>query len=172
MKKLNKILSLIAIIAILVVSLSVFISCTEADPEPVKEDATFDLVVRQYNGYDDQSFTANTDGTVLATLKVTIKAGQVYVSDALAAIATKEGDDLKVSLNDTDYLLFYSSWWLKDGHFNAEPNYIADDFSNSYVDIDGVMSNGPTKDSLQGIKVYTIVIDGYDGNTGVAKVWA
>ena len=170
MKKFTKFLSVLVILSVLILSFAL-VACN-VEEEPATEDATFDLVIRQYHGYDEATYSAAIDGTILATLKVPVKAGQTYVSEALEAIATKDADNnFKISFNDTDYLIFYPSWWLKDGHFAAEERYIADDFSNSYMAIDGAMSNGVTADAVAGLKVYTIVIDGYDGNTGVVKVW-
>ena len=176
MKKLTKILSVIAILAILVVSLSVFVSC--ATPEPTTEDASFKLEIRAYNGYDAASYTADITGTVLATYDVPVKAGQTYVYEALSAIATKDGANYKIAISDTDYLIFTEStteygysWMLTDGNIAAEPNYIANDFYNSYMAYNGAYSNGVVKDAVAGLTVYTIVIDGYDGHTGVAVSW-
>ena len=176
MKKFTKFLSVLVILSVLILSFAL-VACN-VEEEPATEDATFDLVIRQYNGYDDATWTADITGTVLATLKVPVKAGQTYVSEALASVATKEGSTYKISFNDTDYIIFsestynnQKSWMLTNGHFEAEKGYIADDFANSYMALDGAYSNGVTADAVAGLKVYTIVIDGYDGNTGVAKVW-
>ena len=177
MKKLTKILSVIAIIAILVVSLSVFVSCDKKD-KAATEDSTFELVIRKYNGADE-NYNAKLDGEILAQKTVKIEAGQVNVSEALAKIATVDGTSYKIAFNDNDYITFnvttsnfVTTWWLYTGHFDAEPNYIDDDFSNSYMAFNGHYSNGIPVDFIDGLTTYTIVIDGYDGNTGVAKVWA
>lgn len=176
MKKLTKILSVIAIIAILVVSLSVFVSCDKSD-KAATEDSSFELVIRKYNGVDD-NYNAKLDGEILAQKTVAIEAGQINVSEALTKIATIDGTSYKIAFNDTDYITFsvtqsgYSTiWWLYTGNFNAEPNYIDDDFQNSYMAFNGHYSNGIPVDFIDGLKTYTIVIDGYDGNTGVVKVW-
>jgi len=164
MKKFTKFLSVLVILSVLILSFAL-VACN-VEEEPATEDATFDLVVLQFNGMDSQTYAVNTNGTVLATLKVPVKAGQTHVSDALEAIATKEGENFKVSLNKTDYLVFSSAWWLSNGHIASEEGYTAKDFSYSYMEIDGVASNGPTQDAVAGLKVFTIVIDGYDGIVG------
>ncbi|MCR4874107.1 MAG: hypothetical protein K5923_00010 [Clostridia bacterium] len=168
MKKLTKILSVIAILAILVVSLSVFVSCNQ---QPVQEDATFTLEVRKYNGQNDD-FSVKLDGELLASKQIAIKAGQVHISEAFEAAATKEGELFKISFDGTDYLLFSNNWFVSNGSLSKEPNYIADDFTYSYQAKDGVMSNGATLDAIDSLKVFTIVIDGWDGETGTTKPYA
>ncbi len=171
MKKLTKILSVIAIIAILVVSLSVFASC---DKPAATEDSSFELVIRKANG-QDESFNVKLDGEILAQKTVEFKAGQVRVSEALTQIATKEGDTFKISFNDTDYIIYtqyydsfggVSSWMVTDGNFAAVPEYIPGDFGWSYCAYNGHYSNGVYMDFVDGLTVYTIVIDGWDGTAG------
>ena len=171
MKKLTKILSVIAIIAILVVSLSVFVSCDKSD-KAAKEDTTFELVIRKYNGVDD-NYSAKLDGEILAQKTIQVKAGQINVSEALAAVATNEEGSHKIAFNDTDYILFvdttvgYStSWYLTSGKFAAVPEYTDTDFQWSYMAFIGHYSNGVTVDFVDGLTTYTIVIDGYDGTIG------
>ena len=170
MKKLTKILSVIAIVAILVVSLSVFVSCTKA---PAEEDATFSLVIRKASGeYSDPNYLAlpAITGDVIVETKIAIKAGQTTIADAFAAVDADPAEDvLKVVLNDTDYLVFTSSqygWALTDAHFASEPSYTASDIFNSYMARNGAMSNGITNDSVVDLESYTIVIDGWDGHIG------
>ena len=168
MKKLTKILSVIAILAILVVSLSVFASC---DKPAATEDTTFVLEVRKAaEVYSDETFLSNPKltGEVIAQITVPVKAGQVTIAEALTAIATKndETEMFKISFNDTDYLEFTSTWWLSTGNFAAVPEYTATDFSYSYMSYNGHYSNGPTGDFVDGIKVYTVVIDGWNGTIG------
>jgi len=167
MKKLTKILSVIAIVAILVVSLSVFVSCNK--PEPVTEDGSFALVVRKANGFDGAA--VKIDGTVLADVEITVKAGQATVADAFAAIDEDPDENtIKIKLSETDYLVFTNSaygYGVANGHFDAEPNYIADDFSWSYIAIDGVASPvGISSIELGGLHLLTIVIDGWNGTIG------
>ena len=176
MKKFTKFLSVLVILSVLVLSFAL-VACN-VEEEPATEDATFDLVIRQFKSYDAATWTSDITGTVLATLKVPVKAGQTYVAEALATVATKEGSTYKISFNDTDYIVFtestynnVTSWMLTNGHFEAEKGYIADDFVNSYMALDGEYSNGVTADPVAGLKVYTIVIDGHDGHTGEAKIW-
>ena len=177
MKKLTKILSVIAILAILVVSLSVFASC---DKPAATEDSSFELVIRKYNGQDD-NFNAKLDGDILAQKTVEIKAGQVRVSEALTQIATKDGDTFKIAFNDTDYILYtqyydtwgnVSSWMITDGNFAAVPEYVAEDFGYSYCAYNGHYSNGVYMDFVDGLKVYTVVVDGWDGEIGTTKSYA
>lgn len=142
--------------------------------KPVTEDTTFVLEVRQYNGADGEGFSAvpKLDGELLCKMTVKVEAGQTNVSEALAKVATIDGDTAKIDFGNGNYLLFNSStWFCYDGKMRAVPAYIADDFANSYMAYNGEMSNGATKDALEGLTVYTIVIDGWDGNTGVAKSW-
>ena len=171
MKKLTKILSVIAIIAILVVSLSVFVSCDKKD-KAATEDSTFELVIRKYNGADE-NYNAKLDGEILAQKTITIKKGQINVSEALADAATNEAGSHKIAFNDTDYILFidttvgYStSWYLTSGSFAAVPEYTDTDFQWSYMAFNGHYSNGVTMDFVDGLTTYTIVIDGYDGTIG------
>ena len=168
MKKLTKILSVIAILAILVVALSVIVSCNQ---QPAQEDATFTLEVRKYNGQNDDS-SVKLDGELLASKQIAIKAGQVHISEALELAETKEGELFKISFDGTDYLLFSNNWFVSNGSLSKEPNYIADDFTYSYQAKDGVMSNGATIDAIDSLKVFTIVIDGWDGEIGTTKPYA
>ena len=184
MKKLTKILSIIAIIALLVVSLSTFISCDKVEEtinqvqeqlqegQPVEEATTFELVVRKYNG--SENYVAKLDGEILAQKTIDVAAGQVNVYEALTVAATNEGSTYKISFNDTDYIVFTltqldewtKSWKLTSGHFNAVPEYTDLDFAWSYMAFNGHYSNGVYMDFVDGLKTYTIVIDGYDGNIG------
>lgn len=171
MKKLTKIFSVIAVIAILVVSLSVFVSCSS--DKAATEDSTFELVVRAYNGVDD-NYNVKMDGAILAQKTVQIRAGQVNVSEALATVATVDGSSYKISFNDTDYLLFVltqptpytTSWYLSSGNFVADQEYVDADFQYSYMAFNGHYSNGVTTDFVDGLTTYTIVIDGWDGIKG------
>ena len=172
MKKLTKILSVIAIIAILVVSLSVFVACDNSD-KAAKEDASFELVIRKFNGFNDD-YTTKIDGDILAQKTIAVKAGQVNVCEALAEIAPSDEGAHKISFNDTDYITFVetqldpytTSWYLSAGNFAAVPEYTAKDFQWSYMAFNGHYSNGVTVDFVDGLTVYTIVIDGYDGTPG------
>ncbi|MCR4875363.1 MAG: hypothetical protein K5923_06500 [Clostridia bacterium] len=167
MKKLTKILSVVAVIAILVVSLSVFVSC---DKPAATEDTTFVLEVRKADGtYSDPTFAAapSINGEVIAQLTVQVKAGQITLAEALKDAATVDENGMyKISFNDTDYLLFSDTWWLVTGNFASVPEYTDGDFGYSYMSYNGHYSNGPTGDFVDGIKVYTIVIDGYNGTIG------
>ena len=175
MKKLTKILSVIAIIAILVVSLSVFVSCDKKD-KAVTEDSTFVLEIRKASEvYSDATYTAKPSiaGELIASKTIEIKAGQVNVCEAFAAIATKDGDTYKIALNDTDYIIYkeseymgQKSWMVTDGSFATVPGYVANDFLNSYCAYNGHYSNGAAIDFVDGLTVYTIVIDGWDGTIG------
>ena len=172
MKKLTKILSVIAILAILVVSLSVFASCTK---EPAPEDATFSLVIRKASAeYSDPTWMSAPDitGEIIVEKAITIKAGQTTIADSFAAIDADPVEDvMKIVLNDTDYLIFtydsvYKSWALTNGYLAAQPDYTANDYFNSYMARNGVMSNGIINDSVVELTSYTIVIDGWDGHIG------
>ena len=197
MKKLTKILSVIAILAILVVSLSVFVACdkannttpaeatpTEATPsnggegestpgagETEPTEVTFALVVRKYNGAEN--FVAKLDGEILGQKTITVADTDVTVSDALGKIAVNESGSHKIYFSDTDYIEFLdttvnytTSWFLSSGSFAAETRYTDKDFQWSYMAYNGHYSNGVTVDFVEGLTVYTIVIDGYDGNIG------
>ena len=177
MKKLTKILSVIAILAILVVSLSVFASC---DKPAATEDGSYQLVIRKYNGQDD-NYNIKLDGDILAQKTVEYKAGQVSLADSLKEIATKDGDTFKISFNDTDYIIYtqyydaygsVSSWMVTNGNFAAVPEYAAVDFVYCYCAYNGHYSNGVYMDFLDGVKTYTIVIDGWDGEAGTTKAYA
>ena len=172
MKKLTKILPVIAIIAILVVSLSVFVACT---PDPVEEDSTFVVVVRKAaETYSDETWLSSPsiEGDVLVQKEIAIKAGQSTVADAFAAIDADDAEGtMKIMLSDTDYLVFtyseyYSSWSLTSGYIVEETGYVDADFLNSYFARNDVMSSGISYDALDGIETLTIVIDGWDGTIG------
>ena len=175
MKKLTKILSVVAIIAILVVSLSVFVSCDKKD-KAATEDTTFVLEIRKASeAYTDATFTAKPSitGELLASKTINVQAGQVNVYEALAAAATKDGDTYKIAFNDTDYIIYtestymyQTSWMVTSGNFAAVPEYTANDYLNSYCAFNGHYSNGVYMDFIDGLTVYTIVIDGWNGEIG------
>ena len=149
-------------------------ACNKQEGPAVEEDTTFLLEVRKFNGQDD-NYNPKIDGELLASKTIEVKAGQVTVSEALAEIAPLADGAHKVMLNDKDYLLFTettvnfsTSWYLNDGSFAAEPNYVPGDFQWSYMAYNGHYSNGVTMDFLDGLKTYTVVIDGYDGNIGTS----
>lgn len=131
----------------------------------------FVLEVRKYNGSTTLGAT-KIDGTLLASKQIPVADGQTTVSAALTALATAVDGQYKLSFSDTDYLLFDNNWWLSNGYFAAETNYVAADFSYSYIACDGVMASGPTQDAVAGLSVYTIVIDGWDGEIGTTKPYA
>ena len=180
----NNLKKLAIVLLVLVIALGVVIGTTACDLEQaitdklqelvddaeVTEDTTFVLEVRKYNGAE--GYTVNIDGELLASVEIPVKEGQVYVAEAMAEFAPLADGVHKVMLNDTDYLTFTDSWWLTNGYMSKETAYIADDFANSYMAInDNEASNGMSQDGLDGLTKYVIVIDGWDGNTGVAKVW-
>ena len=175
MKKLTKILSVIAIIAILVVSLSVFVSCDKKD-KAATEDSTFVLEIRKADGNYEGDYTTTRPslaGELLASKTIEIKAGQVNVYEAFAAIATKDGDTYKIAFNDTDFIIYteseymgQKSWAVTSGSFAAATEYTDKDFSYSYCAFNGHYSNGAYLDFIDGLTVYTIVIDGWDGTIG------
>ena len=141
---------------------------------PVKEDKSFLLEVRKYNGQDD-NYNPKIDGELLASKTIEVKAGQVTVSEALAEVAPLVDGAHKVMLNDKDYLSFTettvnftTSWFLDNGSFEKEPNYVPGDYQWSYMAYNGHYSNGVTVDFLDGLKTYTVVIDGYDGSIGTS----
>lgn len=171
-KRLIATLTLVALLCIIAISL---VACDK--PQPVAEDTTFVLEVRKYNGVTELG-VAKLDGELLASKTIEVKAGQITVSEALAEIAPLQDGAHKIELSETDYLLFtetpmgYStSWYLSDGHFDAVPEYTSGDFQWSYMSFNDHYSNGVTQDFLDGLKVYTIVIDGYDGHTGSDPAW-
>ena len=86
---------------------------------------------------------------------------------------TKESYLYKIAFNDTDYIIFLESeymnqksWMLTTGNFAAVPEYTDNDFFNSYCAFNGHYSNGVCLDFLDGLTVYTIVIDGWNGTIG------
>ena len=165
----------VAIVLMMLVLATAIVLGAVACNQPVTVDTTFVLEVRRFNGADGEGWTAvpKLDGELLCSMTVKVEAGQTNVSEALTKVATMDGSIAKVDFGNGDYLLFDTSksWYLYDGAMSKEPAYIADDFANSYMFYNGAMSNGVTADALDGLTVYTIVVDGWDGNTGVAKVW-
>jgi hypothetical protein len=167
MKKSIKILSIVLCLGMIAAACAVlFVGCKS---EPASQDATFRLEVRRFNGTDSLGVT-KLDGELLASKDIAVKAGQVHVSEALAAAATNENGLNKISFSSSDYLLFSGdSWFISGGHFDAETAYIDADFQYSYCAYNGSMSNGATSDPVDGLTVYTIVIDGWDGEIGGTK---
>ena len=149
-------------------------ACNKQQGTPVAEDTTFLLEVRKFNG-SDESYNPNIDGELLASRRIEVKAGQVTVAEALNEIAPLTDGEHKVMINETDYLSFIettsgltTSWFLNDGHFEKETNYVPGDFQWSYMAYNGHYSNGVSMDFLDGLRTYTVVIDGYDGNVGTS----
>lgn len=155
----------VAILFIVLVMATAIVLGTVACANSAKA-GTFVLEVRKYNGANDLG-VVNTDGELLASTKIKVTEGQTYVSEALANAATEENGMYKISFSKKDYLLFAKdSWFISDGSLSKEAGYVPADYQWSYVAYNGVMSNGATMDLLDGLTVYTIVVDGWDGNIG------
>ena len=167
MKNMKKV---VIVLLVLAVAASVVLGAVACN-QPTAGDGMFVLEVRKYNGANSLG-VVNTDGELLASKKIMVKEGHQHVSDALAEAATLEDGVNTISFGKKDYLKFSSAWWLSDGSLSKEPNYVAEDYSYSYMACDGVMSSGATADSVVGVKVYTIVIDGWDGEIGTTKPYA
>jgi len=156
------------VLMVLVLAMSTVIFAVACDQKSAAE-GTFVLEVRKYNGANSLG-VVNTDGELLASTKIKVEEGQTYVSEALAKAATEEGGLNKISFGKTDYILFSKdTWFISNGYMSKETNYVAEDYTWSYVAYNGTMSNGATADLLDGLTVYTIVIDGWDGVTGSTK---
>lgn len=153
------------VLMVLVLSTAMVLCALACSNKPAEEGETFTLEVRKFNGANALG-VVNVDGELLASKTITVKEGQTTVADALAEVAPLADGAHKITFDGNDYLLFSEGWFLTDGSLSKEKAYIAADYQWSYMACDGVMSNGATQDAVAGLKVYTIVIDGWDGNIG------
>ena len=167
MKNMKKV---VIVLLVLVVAASVVIGVAACN-QPTAGEGMFVLEVRKYNGTTGEGLaeTPKLDGELLASKNITVKEGQKYVSDALAEAATLEDGKYTISFGKKNYLTFSDKWWLENGNMTKESGYVADDYTYSYMACDGVTSFGPNADEVAGVKVFTIVIDGWDGEVGTTK---
>ena len=165
MKNIKKIIVITMLLVILTGMAAVTLAACN---QPSAKDGTFVLEVRKFNDANALG-VVNTNGELLASKTIKVKEGQMYVSDALAVDATLKDGVYTLTFSDTDYLTFSETWWLTGGNMSKETRYITEDYTYSYIAANGTASSGPTADLLDGLTVYTIVVDGWDGEIGTTK---